>query len=210
MRNRAIRPIIATLAILVLTGVPTQAAPVAISDVIQVLGNYRISPELRVRNGSQYPSTAISTHIGPMKPGGDAYPGVWTNPTPESLFSGIVIDQDPQRVDVVVQGDVEATICDCGEIMIPEGGFPKWPLLFIGAIPFFFIDKDDEIPVPPIFTPTPPTLTQPTPTPPPVVSVPEPASLLLFTSGLAAFAAGLRRRYSRPKSDEQIQTTEGD
>jgi PEP-CTERM motif len=214
MRNRAFRPIVATLSLLILTGVPTQAAPVVISDVIQVLSNYRNSPELRLRNVSQNPSTAISTHIGPIKPAGDAPElsgGVWIRPMSDSLFSGIAIDQDPQKVDVIVQGDVEARICDCGDILIPEGGWPKWPLLFIGAIPFFFLDSDDnETPLPPII---PPTSTLPTPTPtatPPVTTVPEPASLLLFASGLAAFGAGLRRRYSRLKSVKQIQATEED
>ena len=38
--------------------------------------------------------------------------------------------------------------------------------------------------------------------------IPEPASLLLFGSGLAAFGAGLRRRYAKGKLAAQIQTTE--
>jgi hypothetical protein len=204
MRSRAFRPIVATLSLLMLTGMPAQAAPVVISDVIQVLSNYRNSPELRLRNVSQTSSTAISTHIGPT---GDIASGtIWISPTSDSLFSGIAIDQDPQKIEVIVQGDVEATICDCGDILVPVGGFPKWPLLFIGAIPFFFFDSDDETPIPPTI---PPTTSEPTPTPP-VVVVPEPASLLLFASGLAAFGVGVRRRYSRSKSVTQVQTTEED
>lgn len=205
MRNRVLRPIVATLSVLLLTGVPTHAAPVVLNDVIQVLSNYRNSPDLRLRSVSQSPSTAISTRIGPLTPTGDsAELGVWITPTTNSLFSGIAMDQDPQKVDVVVQGDVEATICDCGDIEIPVGGFPKWPLLFLGAIPFFFIDSDEEIPTPPVIPP--PPSSQPTPTPP-VVAVPEPATLLLFGAGLAAFGARFRRR-TRSKSVTQIKTTE--
>ena len=99
-------------------------------------------------------------------------------------------------MDVVDQGDVEGTICDCGEITVPGGGFPKWPLLFLAAIPFFFIHGCDDCE---------PNVTV---TPPPTPEIPEPASLLLFGSGLAAFGASLRRRYARGKLAAQIQNTE--
>ena len=114
----------------------------------------------------------------------------------------------PQRgVEIIDQGDVEGTICDCGEITIPGGGFPKWPLLFLAAIPLFFIDSGDDIDTP-TFTPTPTPPSGPTPTPIETpVPVPEPASLLLFGSGLAAFAAGLRRRYAKAKL-AQVEATE--
>jgi hypothetical protein len=62
-------------------------------------------------------------------------------------------------------------------------------LLFLAAIPFFFIHGCDDCETP---TPT------PTPTPPPE-PIPEPGSLLLFGTGLAAFGAGLRRRYASAK-----------
>ena len=53
MTSRAFRPIAAILSILLLSGAPTHAAPVAISEVIQVLGSYRNAPELRLRSVSQ-------------------------------------------------------------------------------------------------------------------------------------------------------------
>jgi PEP-CTERM motif len=207
MRNRAVRPIVAILSILILTGVPAQAAPVVLRDVIQVLSNHRNPPELRIRNVSQTPNTAISSRID-LRQGGDNADGQFAPPTSGFSFSATDTgDQDPQKVEVVVLGDVEATICDCGDITIPVGGFPRWPLAFLGVIPFFFLPKGDEVPpfIPPII---PPTSSQPTPTPP--TPTPEPATLLLFASGLAAFGAGMRRRFRRSKAVTQIQTTEED
>jgi len=110
----------------------------------------------------------------------------------------VAVSADPQGgVDVVDQGDVEGTICDCGEITVAGAGWPKWPLLFLAAIPFFFIHGCDRCE-----TPTPSI------TPPGTPEIPEPASLLLFGSGLAAFGAGLRRRYARGKLMTQLQSTE--
>ena len=215
MMSRAFRPIAAILAILLVTGAPTQAAPVAISQVIQVLGSYQNPPELRLRSVSQSTNSLVDEGEGPSpvasasqeSAAGDtgeipdtSVPGEITNDTTDTLLAGVAVSADPQAgVDVVDQGDVEGTICDCGEITVPGGGWPKWPLLFLAAIPFFFIHGCDDCE-----TPTPPT----TPTPPGTPEIPEPASLLLFGSGLAAFGAGLRRRYAKGKLQAQLQTTE--
>jgi hypothetical protein len=216
MLSRAFRPTAAILAILLLTGAPTHAAPVAISDVIQVLGSYQNPPELRLRGVSQNANSGVAEGEGPSPvasaaqqsaAGGvaeiaDTSTGAAvTGYSADTLLSGVAVSSDPQAdVDVVDQGDIEGTICDCGEITVPGGGFPKWPLLFLAAIPFFFIHGCDECE-----TPTPPTST---PTPPGTPEIPEPASLLLFGSGLAAFGAGLRRRYARAKLESQLQNTE--
>jgi hypothetical protein len=215
MMSRAYRPIAAILSILLLSGAPTHAAPVAISEVIQVLGSYQNPPELRLRNVSQATSSLVDDGVGPSPvataaqqsaAGGvaeipDTTTGaVVTSDSTDTLLAGVAVSADPQGgVDVVDQGDVEGTICDCGEITIPGGGWPKWPLLFLAAIPFFFIHGCDHCE-----TPTPPT----TPTPPGTPEVPEPASLFLLGSGLAAFGAGLRRRYAKGKLATQLQTTE--
>jgi len=212
MRSRAFRPIAAMLIALLLTGVPVHAGPVAISEVIQVLGSYQNPPELRLRSLTQTASTPISgvkgsTVTSGVKQSGADGPGTIVDGTvapmgTDSLLAGVAVNSnDPQRgVEIIDQGDVEGTICDCGEIMIPGGGFPKWPLLFLAAIPFFFIGGDDDTPT---FTPTPTPPLTPTPTPP-QTPVPEPASLLLFGSGLAAFGAGLRRRYAKTKLATQV------
>ena len=217
MLSRAFRPIAAILAILLVSGAPTHAAPVAISEVIQVLGSYQNPPELRLRSVSQTMNSSVGDGEGPSpvattaqqsaagdtaeipdtSTGGD----VITSDSADTLLAGVAVSADPQAgVDVVDQGDVEGTICDCGEITVPGGGFPKWPLLFLAAIPFFFIHGCDRCD-----TPTPPT----TPTPPGTPEIPEPASLLLFGSGLAAFGAGLRRRYAKGKLAQPQTTEEG-
>ena len=215
MMSRAFRPVAAILSISLLSGAPTHAAPVAISEVIQVLGNYQNPPELRLRSVSQNKNSLVDDGNGPSPVASAAQqsaaggiteipdattPDVATSDSADTLLAGVAVSADPQAgVDVIDQGDVEGTICDCGEITVPGGGFPKWPLLFLAAIPFFFIHGCDNCQ-----TPTPPT----TPTPPPTPEIPEPASLLLFGTGLAAFGAGLRRRHARGKLATQLQTTE--
>ena len=206
MRSRAIRSIAAILGILLLTGVPVQAGPVIIREVIQVLGHYQNPPELRLRSLTQVPSTTVSgsTVHSRVSQSGPGDPGTVAPSGTESLLAGVAVSSnDPQRgVEIIDQGDVEGSICDCGEILIPGGGFPKWPLLFLAAIPLFFIDGDDGID-PPTFTTTPTPQVTPTPTPG-ETPIPEPASLLLFGSGLAAFGAGLRRRYAKTKPANKV------
>lgn len=194
MRNRAVRSFAAILSILLLTGVPTHAAPIVFSDVVQVLSNSQSPADLRLRNGAQDPAVK-----GSIRPTFGTIDGLETQS--DSLLAGIAIGSDPQTIDIFAGDDVEATVCNCGEI-IAAGAWPKWPLLFLATIPIFFInncDKCDDTPQPP---------STPTPTPP--SQVPEPVSLLLFGTGLAAFGTQLRRRYLHSQPTVKKHATEED
>ena len=199
MRSRAFRPIAVLLGILLLTNTPAQAGPVTIGDVLQIIGSYQNPPSLRLRDVSQTPGTQVAPGVTASTSGVETVDGSVAS---TSLFAGIA-SQDPQRtVTIAPQGDVDISVCDCG-VVTAAAGLPKWPLLFLAAIPLFFIrDKDGEEIIP---NPTPTPIPNPTPTPPPI---PEPASLLLFGSGLAAVGASLRRRRMKAKLLLQSETTE--
>lgn len=210
MRSRSFRPIAVLLSVLLLANTPVQAGPITIGDVIQVIGSYQNPPDLGLRGFSQgrsssLPNAAPNTLVSGTREIIDAsVVGI----NGDSVLSGVVVEtqttQDP--VNVVVQGDVEGTVCDCGAVTVPVG-LPKWPLLFLAAIPFFFIEDDDCDDCEKVPTPTPLPNPTPTPTPPPTPT-PEPASLLLFGSGLAALGAGLRRRRLKAKLKVEGASTE--
>jgi hypothetical protein len=196
MRSRSLRLSATILTIVCLTGIPAQAEPIAINQVVQVINNFNGAPGLQL---GKLQDTLVSdeTQAGDQKSAGSK-----SGKIPESLISGITIKTDgPTTVEVIDQGDVEGTICDCGELFIAAGGFPKWPFFFLGAIPLFFIHSDcttcDSV-VTPTPSPTPPTNPPSTPTP-----VPEPASLMLFASGLVAAGAALRRRRTKTVGEKE-------
>jgi hypothetical protein len=203
--RRVSRVFAAILCFLLFTGNLAQAEPVRIQQVAQTLNNLHGSPELSLIGQDPITTGTKGSTVQPAGPRTDTAHGS-NDPKLDALLSGFTITSDKQQigVDIIEEGDVEGTICDCGEILIPGGAWPKWPLLFLAAVPLAFIDRNDECedcstPTP---TPTPTPTVTPTPTP-----TPEPASLLLFGSGLLAVGAGLRRRYTKSKGSQE--TKEG-
>ena len=195
------RRITALLGIFVFMSQTTQANPVQISDVLQRVNTLQSSLDLSLRNLSQDPISPDVKVSGTTGNGGSKG-GAKT----DSPLSGVIVDStQPIGVEVVADAIVEGTVCDCGEILLPGGAFPKWPLLFLAGIPLIFIPHDDTPPTNPICTNCVITPLS-SPTPPPNSTVPEPASLFLFGAGLLAFGAGLRRRYPKAKFEKETET----
>jgi hypothetical protein len=206
MKSRAFRSTAALLCILLFAGTPALGGPVIVSEVIQVLGvNPRSPVSLRLQNTHQN-SDAVANGVSRARIGSvDISQGldapVDISENPGTLLSGLSVLQGPNvGIDIVDQDEVDGTICDCGEILIAGAGFPKWPFIFLAAVPLIFIPRGNpETPTP---TPTPPGQ-------PPPQHTPEPATLLLLGSGLAAIGAGLRRRRAKGQIESHGETKEG-
>lgn len=207
MSNPVLRVVIAILTALLMASAPVQAEPVRISEVMQILGNLQNSPELRLRRAWKQ-DAGTSSVIGTQQSSAsgkrlDARSieipttsnSTVTNSLPSSLFAGLEIIPDFQKpsIEQIGSGSVQGTVCDCGEIMIAGGAFPKWSLLFLTAVPLFFLHPGDHTETLALaFTSAPLTATAPSPSP--SVPVPEPTTLFLLATGLTAFGVRLRRR----------------
>jgi hypothetical protein len=194
------------LCFLLCVAAPAQAGTIEFVDVVHTLGGVRQTRpanEIRLRIMTQSgavadqnpsaQSNATSSTQQQQQPDDVQSPASQQTGTTEGTLS-----QSGGTVETIDLGDVTGTVCDCGVIPIPDvkGGFPKWPLFALAAIPLGFIPGGDDDNTPPSF---------PTPTPPDV-PIPEPATLLLFGSGLLALGARARRRYGRQQQQPDGET----
>jgi hypothetical protein len=195
MQHRVFRHISLLLGLLFVAVVPAvQAGPVAFGDAVQVVNNLQTgqNQDLRLRTVTQQPQSGNQSS---------------TSSTDNSslLANGATPQEGTGAQEIIEQGDIEGTVCDCGEISIP-GGWPKWPLLALipPGICLTGICTSNECENPPCEVCT---TCECLGTCEPI---PEPASIFLLGTGLAALGAGARRRFSRSKKENEVEvTTEG-
>ncbi|MFL6209301.1 MAG: PEP-CTERM sorting domain-containing protein [Pyrinomonadaceae bacterium] len=196
MRRQGLRPIAVLLSLLLLTAGPAQASPIRFADVIAqaVATNVggRQTFDLRLRTLPQNGRATTSDQQTQTPSSGNTSQTPAPSGTGNTSVTNTEVQQPAQgqsgTVETVQLGDVTGTVCDCGEIILPEAHhFPKLPFLALAGIPLLFIPHNKTV-TPPETPPTTPTPTPPTP------PVPEPTTLLLLGSGLVALGAGARRR----------------
>lgn len=200
MRNRAKRPVAAILSVLLLVAVPAQAGPIPFGDVVQVFGGLQSgtqTQELRLRSVSQTGSTPISGDVksSTQSASGSSQQG-GNESAPASLISTVAGGQQGGQgtVEVIEEGDVSGTVCDCGEIKIPGGRFPWFVLAGVPLICVTGICTKKKVCETGCCEGN-------------CGEIPEPASLFLLGTGLSALGAGMRRRYKLRRAGRDLPTT---
>ena len=205
MKKRSRRKVALLLTGLILAAVPVRADPITLGPASQLL-DLQLQSDVRI--GSIAREGTREDKSSPSNPFRILPETTMNGREFSSRLSGLTIGSYMQQQGQGnVQGDVQGRVCDCGEILIAggAGGFPKWPLFFLGAIPLFLIHGSDQV-VPIAVTPVGVGVTPfgvpppPAPSPPSVIpEVPEYASLLLFGTGLIVIGAFGRQTFRRKR-----------
>ena len=185
MKHRPFRLVAVVLSIVFGVTAPAYAGTVGLGDVVQTAGNGQTG-ELRLRSVSQDESRQTSTTAPAPEPGA---PVDESAPLPSIIPVDVAPAQGQGNVETIDVGDVTGTVCDCGEILIPGGGFPTWPLLGLAAVPLGFIETGGGGDCETLGT---------------CPVIPEPATLLLLGSSLLALGAGARRRRAHARRSDEI------
>ena len=170
MKGHVFRSIAILLSIWLLTVVPLQASPVLVGQVVQNI------------DGSQRKGVLTASMQLSLEQQGDKNKSKTVNtPAAPKGTAGTLVQTSTQADEIIVSN------CECGDIAavdVPKGGFPKWPLLALAAIPLFFLGGggSTNAPTPPPNRPslsetTPSALTTPTPTVPTTPTPTAPTSL---------------------------------
>src|SRR5262245_42738883 len=118
----------AALIVLLFTAVPALAEPVRFNQVVQTLTSSQGTLDLQLNRPAQDSKPAPpngetgSKTEGPKQTAGKT----------ESPIASVEVTAEGKTIGVedIEDGEVEGTICDCGEIFIAGASFPKWPFLF--------------------------------------------------------------------------------
>ena len=115
-RERTNRVLPATLVVLLLTAAPALAEPVKFNQVVQTLTSTQGVIDLRLNTLAQDPKKDGAKGESVAK----ANDPKQTDGKTESVISSVVVTGDGKTIGVeeISDGEVEGTICDCGEIFI--------------------------------------------------------------------------------------------
>ncbi len=195
MNNFILRSILSALclaSILTIISSTVIAAPVKLNQVVQV-----VSAKPGKSATGSFSKLRLANEDSAVTGGGDDKKGG------DDKNASAPQQQDERVIVTETTSVVEDEECDCPVIPKTPGGFPKWALLGLAAVPLVFLIKrhDKDTPTPtPTTTPTPPPPTE-TPTPP--QPVPEPVTILLFGTGLAGIGVAARRRFGKKDSSSE-------
>ena len=204
MRKRAFRAAAITASLLLMVAVPAQASPVQIGDVIQVVsastrtGGQNASVQLRFLEHDDKASAGTASTT--TSTSGDS-----STASGDSSSANVTVQDQGGVVQTEVTEDIGVEQCECEDFTVPVAGFPKWPFIpLVGLVCLTGVCTKDKCK---------PTATQDANCQELVCTncnqVPEPASLLLFTSGIAALGAGIRRRRAQNEVRDQQSTISG-